>query len=941
MAASASLGEEVDALRAKLARDVNCLADPNRAKRRGAVNTLKRVLDPKARRPLAPAVAAPLFCHVLRAPLLRCLDDEVEGVREGAIGIIDRACRQLREGDAGDGAGDATSGGAGGATAAGAPLNPVSLAAVARDALPVICARFSPLPFNEPAEELRLQLVRLMGIFIDSAAAAVAGSGGESDATTRAEVLAVLPDVSDALTKAASDAFPDVKKEVAGVVSALCVAFRGELHKHLAGLVASQAANTGHQHSRVRSAALRTLQELMPCASEQLAKLMSEHVLPALTRLARDRTASVRRERLVVLRNLATRLSDPEPYRDSLVRGLLAGLSDDAPDIQAVALTQIEELGAAIGLTDGEAEAEAAAVEASATASAADDEDMGDGAFGAAPAPLPAPFTGRPSAPARYLVRRLLPRILPPTLVDLSDWTVPTRESAAGELRSIVAFAEDGITDHLASIVAGLCRGCADEERNVSARTADAARLVGRFVAADAQLGVLLPQVRGEVSGLAAGHHRAASLSVLASSVAGMARSLLAPHLPAVAEALTDPALCDSDPPELRRQLLSVLGHTIATAGSLAGEGGKEGTPGVARSLLVALLQAQAAGGDADVDSAAAQLIAKLAAAAGFAAPGSLLVAHADALLASVTRDVAAWEARSLNCRVFDVLVRTGGAALAPHVPAVLATFTAALDPSRGAELRVAILALMDTFIGDDVADGVAGAADPAAAAAEAASWGSLDDALREVTPALVRDVLVPNCVWRVGMVAATIRKVSLACIYTLFRRRLMSQEAAMLTLEAMLPVLKSCLGDDDFATRHASCLVAGSAFALLPGALNDEQVRELYPELVKRLDDSNDNVRIAVCDAYQAFARSAPVSAFRGAPFEYTVDCLIVHLDDPAREIQSAALEALKAFIFIKPSYVARQAAEARKRHRSPDLCDEIIALCEGGDSSGGAGRG
>lgn len=44
--------------------------------------------------------------------------------------------------------------------------------------------------------------------------------------------------------------------------------------------------------------------------------------------------------------------------------------------------------------------------------------------------------------------------------------------------------------------------------------------------------------------------------------------------------------------------------------------------------------------------------------------------------------------------------------------------------------------------------------------------------------------------------------------------------------------------------------------FRMMPGALGEEPVRLIYPELLKRLDDSNDAVRRAVCGTMSVFFR-------------------------------------------------------------------------------------
>jgi hypothetical protein len=61
----------------------------------------------------------------------------------------------------------------------------------------------------------------------------------------------------------------------------------------------------------------------------------------------------------------------------------------------------------------------------------------------------------------------------------------------------------------------------------------------------------------------------------------------------------------------------------------------------------------------------------------------------------------------------------------------------------------------------------------------------------------------------------------------------------------ALLPVLKTDLDDFDASTRELCCLSLGLMFEALPGALSEQPVHELYPSLLKRLDDSADPVRL------------------------------------------------------------------------------------------------
>lgn len=76
----------------------------------------------------------------------------------------------------------------------------------------------------------------------------------------------------------------------------------------------------------------------------------------------------------------------------------------------------------------------------------------------------------------------------------------------------------------------------------------------------------------------------------------------------------------------------------------------------------------------------------------------------------------------------------------------------------------------------------------------------------------------MPNAVWRVGRVAATIRKVSVACQFTMLKSRLASPEVLLATLADWQPVLISCLDDDDTSTKQLACMTAFQMFTILEG---------------------------------------------------------------------------------------------------------------------------
>ena len=119
-----------------------------------------------------------------------------------------------------------------------------------------------------------------------------------------------------------------------------------------------------------------------------------------------------------------------------------------------------------------------------------------------------------------------------------------------------------------------------------------------------------------------------------------------------------------------------------------------------------------------------------------------------------------------------------------------------------------------------------------------------------------------------------------------------------------VLPVLTNCLDDDATETRRLACVVVRHAVDQLGSArLNEEAVRALYPELLKRLDDASDGVRLTCCEPLAALLAAASYSPTYAAGanlnktnLQYFLRGLLVHLDDPAAEIQRAVAAVLRA---------------------------------------------
>ena len=103
------------------------------------------------------------------------------------------------------------------------------------------------------------------------------------------------------------------------------------------------------------------------------------------------------------------------------------------------------------------------------------------------------------------------------------------------------------------------------------------------------------------------------------------------------------------------------------------------------------------------------------------------------------------------------------------------------------------------------------------------------------------------------------------------------------------------------------------------PGS--SEPVHELYPSLLKRLDDSSDDVRYAICRTLKAFLGAAPPDAFSGTTLDYTLDQLLLHLDDSDPAMQDLVFKVLTAALAVDKGRVAKKASGVLARAQRPSV--------------------
>ena len=85
---------------------------------------------------------------------------------------------------------------------------------------------------------------------------------------------------------------------------------------------------------------------------------------------------------------------------------------------------------------------------------------------------------------------------------------------------------------------------------------------------------------------------------------------------------------------------------------------------------------------------------------------------------------------------------------------------------------------------------------------------------------------------------------------------------------------------------------------------LLDQELRDLYPALLERLDDAQDLVRLEITKAMANFFRCKNVK-LSPSTFEYVTRNIIIHLDDQNQQLQLAIFNALKVAATVSPKPV------------------------------------
>lgn len=402
---------------------------------------------------------------------------------------------------------------------------------------------------------------------------------------------------------------------------------------------------------------------------------------------------------------------------------------------------------------------------------------------------------------------------------------------------------------------------------------------------------------------------RAGYLIALAALAKGAGASATAGVADKIVTVLADPDISQSVDVRLREQALRTTQTLIQVLGSASSAH--------ALALFTIVLSMLAA--NADLEARLLGVLGELAAACGCDTP-ELFQRHTAALLASLASGRDTWTNHSHGRMLFAALLAHAGTALGESVGVIMSIFASSLAPARDIEMRLGFFSLLGRLVSD--------ARKPLHAHGELAPH----------LLALVKDMILPNLVWQAGRSASALRSAALAALLSLCNHGAVTAADVGQFVDPLIPLLLAALDDDFEPTRLFACHLTRSLLTLGADSFQGdyaryERLHKLYTDLLKRLDDNSDAVRVASLGAWAALAGCLGPDYDKQlyqAHIEGMVKGLLVHLDDPQPAIHDAVLSVLKVIGRADAAAVSAMVAAARHKHRQQTLCDDLLAALQ-----------
>lgn len=730
---------------------------------------------------------------------------------------------------------------------------------------PVFVERIGTVELVEESEEIRLELLQFMRAIIAKYAGTI-------------QLKPFLNDCVTVLCESVKDKHPEVKEASCKCITQLANALPRDFHMQAESLVKPVLTAFGYQRYKIRVEAVKCMGDIVMHSSY---KALEEASGPMAERLF-DQIPAVRQTVAQVASRWMLEYRDRYSFFHKLLPLILTGLNDEVEETRAKA----HQLWVVIGLQYQKE----------------NENDLKDEMDYLTTPPKYYPeHLERPNLGCRAMVQRNVVKIAPALARELSSWQGDVRVRCSQLLCAVAHHAEDYLTQHLQDLLPALYIAARDEDQRVVENVIQGSEYIGLFVPVETWIRLILPAIED-------GPHYG-QLSILAALIRGAPEKYVKLNLDEICKLLSDDNICHSRKVKYQRELVKCVRALLSKCNQDSLEIGEYIFKIVV--VVVSLRDAQ------NVELFDITLLNELKDAFGFLSVTDVWSKYSSNLLKKINCDPKSWTIATAERCIFETFLLESGEAFGENLMVIVDILEKTLDTEADPESRLkTFIALSTALDSKDVVFKYA-------------------TCLNEFLQRLLENVLVPSLVWHAGLTAEAMRTMAASCVCSALnpgQRVDLFPESVVFRpfLDKLVPLLLSLTEDASGRSR----LLALDALSLLKTTAvkrkcwESDDLVKIYPELVKRLDDPNDSVRICAAKNLALLFKDAPEEFKREnykGHHELLLDMFLTHFDDDDEDLQKLISECL-----IEVSNVVSKNVLQEKFGRHKTLLRKKLALDE-----------
>ncbi|KAL7861160.1 hypothetical protein AOLI_G00175090 [Acnodon oligacanthus] len=398
---------------------------------------------------------------------------------------------------------------------------------------------------------------------------------------------------------------------------------------------------------------------------------------------------------------------------------------------------------------------------------------------------------------------------------------------------------------------------------------------------------------------------------LLAAVLKGSSKEALNPHLLQLGQMLTQPDVChDTEQTVYLEQLVECVAVLLSVC--------EDDCSIISLQMLKVLVTVQSLTTEQELCNRVEECVRCMCEVLGFSSVCDLYRLHMADLLQWLSDSQRCWTAHSVHSNLLDIIALQSGPVLGEFLPQFLTLLRSCLEPSRDAELRLHVFTVLSKLLLNS--------------RNTLNSQGCFGGVCSGVPAGIIDAEPGVAC----GPTAAAVRTSALSCLLALLQGGAISKEQVG-SVEAKLSVdLISALEEDSQLARLLACRLIHTLLTLTAHCLGSDTLNRIYPELLKRVDDSSDEVRAEALKALSVWFSSLGKcydTETQRPHLQFLYQQLLLYLDDPDHRIQLIVLDVLKVgsvvdSVLLQQEVEARQAAALTSRTRTYEVKSVITRL-------------